>query len=140
MLAGDVVDGEPGAADHLCGIVELIGLGEMGDVAGVDHEGRLLRQRADLGDRLLKRRQRVRVGRLVEADMAVADLQEGEGGGFRRLRLAEQAERFRHAAGDCPQNAGARPDHAFEGVAAADAFGLAIVVSAHAILLRKRRP
>ena len=32
------------------------------------------------------------IGRLVEADMAVADLEEGEGGRFRGERIAEQAE------------------------------------------------
>jgi hypothetical protein len=37
----------------------------------VDHEGRLAGERADLDDRLVEGRQRVRIGRLLEADVAV---------------------------------------------------------------------
>ena len=92
VLAGNVVDVEAGAADHLVGIVELLGLRQMRDVAGVDHEGRLRRELADLADRFLQGAEGVGVGRLVEADMAVADLQEGEAGRLGRLRVAEQAQ------------------------------------------------
>jgi hypothetical protein len=49
----------------------------MGDIAGVNDEGRLDRERTDLVQRFLERAEGVRVRRLVEADMAVADLQEG---------------------------------------------------------------
>ena len=38
VLAGNVVHLQTGAADELCGIVELGWLGEMRDVAGVQHE------------------------------------------------------------------------------------------------------
>ena len=79
MFAGDVVHVECGLADELVGIVELVRLREMGDVAGVDHEGGLRRHRFDLGDGFAQRAERVGVGRLVEADVAVADLKEGEG-------------------------------------------------------------
>ena len=106
----------------LLGVVELGRLRQMGDVAGVDHEGRLDRQRLDLVDGFFQRAERIGVGRLVEADMAVADLQEGE----RRpppcgMRLADQAERARHAARDRPEHAGAGPGHAFQHLAAAQA-------------------
>ena len=67
---------EPGLRDDAIGIVEFVRLGEMGDVAGMDHKGRLHRQRLDLADGFLERAERVGIGRLVEADMAVADLQE----------------------------------------------------------------
>jgi hypothetical protein len=43
----------------------------------MDHERRLGRQRIDATHRLLEGAERIGVGRLVEADMAVADLQEG---------------------------------------------------------------
>ena len=66
-------------------------------------------------DRLLERALGIRIGGLVEADMAVADLQEGEAvAASCGLRLSDQAERARHAAGDRPEHAGAGPGHAFE--------------------------
>jgi len=75
------MDVELGLTDQLVGIVEFVGLGEMGDIARMDHEGRarLHCQFLDLADGFAQRAERVRVGRFVEADMAVADLQEGEG-------------------------------------------------------------
>jgi hypothetical protein len=91
VLARHVMHVELGLRDDALGVVELGGLRQMGDVAGVDHEGRLHRHRLDLVDRLLERAERVRIGRLVEADMAVADLQEGQAGGLAsRLRLADR--------------------------------------------------
>src|SRR5271154_3441208 len=53
VLAGEI-GVEPRLADRRVGVVEFLGLGEMGDVARVDHEGGLLRRRADLGDRLVE--------------------------------------------------------------------------------------
>jgi len=70
------------------------------DIAGVDEEGRLRRHRLDLVDRLGERGARVGVGRQVEADMPVTDLNKSKraprrlGGGS----LADQTERARHAA------------------------------------------
>ncbi len=80
VLAGHVMHVELGLRDDAFGVVEFGRLRQMADVAGVDHEGRLDRHRLDLADRLFKRAERIRVGRLVEADMAVADLQEGQAG------------------------------------------------------------
>src|SRR6202140_3397060 len=88
----------------------------------MDHEGRLLEQRDDLAYCLLKRAERIGIGRLVEADMAVADLQERQALNFLRLRLAHDAQRVRHAAGNGPQHAGADPGHAFENFASVDAI------------------
>src|SRR5215469_6213401 len=96
----------------------------MGDVACVDHECRFLRQGVDLGDRLLERAQRVRIGRLVEADMAIADLQEGKTAALGRLRFTHYSERVRHAAGNAPQHASAAPGHALQNFAPADAVSL----------------
>jgi hypothetical protein len=91
VLARDVMHVELDLADDLIGIVELVGLGKMGDVAGMNHEGRLGRHRLHLGDGLAQRAECIRVGRLAEADMAVADLQEGEARRFRGQSVAEQA-------------------------------------------------
>ena len=66
-----------------------------------------------LSMRELQRRGDVGVGGLVEADVAVADLDEGEVGllvGV--MRLAEGA-RDGNAAGEGPDQAGAGPGHAF---------------------------
>jgi hypothetical protein len=90
VLAGHVMHVELGLPNQLGGIVELVRLGEVGDVAGVDHEGGTGLHVLGLGDRLVQRPESVRIGRLVEADMAVADLQEGEARGVCGERIAEQ--------------------------------------------------
>src|SRR6516164_2837005 len=94
----------------------------MGDVAGVDDERRGCRHRVDLGDRLLERAERVRVGGFVEADMAVADLQKCEPARLRLCgrRLPEEAKRPRHTAAHRPEHAGPRPGHALQYSAAVD--------------------
>ena len=79
---------ELGLTDKLVGIVEFVWLGEMGDVAGMDHEGRAGLHRLHLANGFAERAERVRVGRFIEADMAVADLQESEAGGYRREGIA----------------------------------------------------
>jgi hypothetical protein len=72
---------EPGLTDDLISVVEFVSLGQMGNIARMDHEGgaRLHYQFLHLADGFAQRAERVRVGRLAESDMAVADLQEGEG-------------------------------------------------------------
>jgi hypothetical protein len=83
-------------------------------------------------DRFLERADRVRIGRLVEADMAVADLQEGQPFRFGRLCRADKAQRARHAARNGPEHAGAGPGHAFKDAAAAHpAPVIMVVVIAH---------
>src|SRR5215469_10493099 len=96
----------------------------MADVAGVEHECRLLRQAIDLRDGLFERAERVGIGGLVEADMAVADLQERKTAALRGLRLAHNSERVRDAAGNGPEHAGATPGHAFQDLAPVDAVSL----------------
>src|SRR5215469_9522587 len=96
----------------------------MTDVAGVDHKGWLLRQGIDLGDRLFQCPKRVRISWFIEADMAVADLQERQATGFRRLRLAHDAERVRHTARNRPQHTRATPSHAFQHLAPAKAVSM----------------
>ena len=100
VLARHVVHVETHAADDLSGVVELFGLRQMGDVARMKHERRLVGKRFDLGDRLLQRAQRVRIGGLVEANVTVGNLQEGEPA-LRSLRRSHQAG-FRNAARDRP--------------------------------------
>src|SRR5580658_3604445 len=56
--------------------VELSGLGRMTYIAGVDDELRRLRKSVDLIDRCLQRTSDICVSRLVETDVAVADLDE----------------------------------------------------------------
>ena len=112
VLARRVMRVEPGLADQLMRVVEFLGLGEMGDVAGVQHEGGLGRQRLDLANRLFQRGARVRIGGLGEADMAVGDLHEGEAG-LLGLGLPDQP-RGRHAAAERPDHARPRPDHTFQ--------------------------
>ena len=79
MLARDVVNVEFDLTDDLISVVEFVRLGQMCDLAvwimkagrdfSVPSPCRSLRATC----------QRVRIGWLVEADMAVADLQEGKG-------------------------------------------------------------
>src|SRR5439155_14713539 len=119
---------EPGLRDDALGVVELRDFREVRDIAGMDHERRPDRQRLDLADRLFERAIDVRIGRLIEADMAVADLQECEGGRRLRRGFPDDAERARHAARDRPEHPGPRPGHAFEDFAPADAI---VMVGCH---------
>ena len=48
MFSRHIMHVELGGADQLIRVVELVRPGEMGDVAGVNHEGGLHRQSADL--------------------------------------------------------------------------------------------
>src|SRR4051812_9416403 len=94
----------------------------MRDVAGVDHEGWLRRHCLDLADRLFERAIDVGVRGLVESHVAVTDLQEGERACALRHRLVDKPKRARYAAGDCPEDAGPGPGHAFENFAAVNAI------------------
>ena len=78
VFAGNVEGIEPRLTDGLIGVVKFVRLGQMCDITGVKHEGGLLRQPADLGNRLLERRHRIGVRRRFETDVAVGNLQERE--------------------------------------------------------------
>jgi len=110
-----------GLAEHLVGVIELRRFGQMGDVPGMNNEGRLDLHGLHDADRLAQRAQCVGIGRLIESDMAVAHLQKREARRLGRQSLADQSDRVRHAAADGPQHPGARPNHAFEYLAAAEA-------------------
>ena len=86
VLAGHVVRVEPGAAHQPFRGVELRRAREVADIAGVDQQLRRAAMLAQQADRLLQRRGRIGVRAVGKADMAVADLHEGEIAGRRRLR------------------------------------------------------
>ena len=85
-------------ADQLGGVVELIGLGKVSDVTCMDHEGGLWRDRLHLDDRLAQGAECIGIGGFVEADMAVADLQEGQAGRLCGQRLTQKSHRLRYPA------------------------------------------
>src|SRR5215813_6497768 len=129
VFARHIMHFEPGLRDDAVGVVEFGRLGEMGDIAGMNGEGWLHAERLDLADRFLERAEGVGIGRLVEPDVAVADLQEGQPARFGSSRLADNAHRARDPAGDGPQDAGTGPGHAFENFAPADAALVAVIRS-----------
>src|SRR5258707_7044506 len=143
MFAGDVESVEFCPADDLIGIVEFLGLRQVSYVARMDHECGLLRQSIHFGDGFFQRRERVRVWRLFEADVAVGDLQEGESTRCLGLCLGDPEQRRPwHAASDRPQHSGARPDHAFQRIAAVDVvpFGFRHPVSSASTRVAKLKP
>src|SRR5471030_880795 len=114
VFARYVVHIESGALDDLRGGVELSGLGQVADVAGMDDEPGLLRTRADLVDGFLQGTCRIEVRVLTEANVTVADLHEAERVTvyFGCLRSPAYQLRPWHAAAHCPQHAGTGPCHA----------------------------
>src|SRR4051794_34392353 len=85
--------------ENLVGRVELGRLGELRDVARMQYERRPLRERVELRDRLTQGGPHIRVGFLVEANVAVADLGEEDAlllGLGEKWRAAD-CERFRDA-------------------------------------------
>ena len=96
---------------HLARLAEFLGFRQVAHVAGVHDEGRRLRQRVDVGDRVAEAGDDVGIGFLAKADVRIADLHERQ-----RIRrgpcgraVARRAERARHAAGDRPDDSGAGP-------------------------------
>src|SRR5271157_3203771 len=110
--------------------VELLGCREVGEVAGMDQEVGSLRQRVDPGHGLLKRDGHALLVRvLAETDVAVADLDEREAARPRPPgALAEDAGREDSAA-DRPDEACARPRHAFQEPATIHPVALVIAVA-----------
>jgi hypothetical protein len=88
----------------------------------VQDEGRRLGLRLDSGDGRAQRTGHVDIGRLVEADVAVADLHEAESPGAMRHRPVRhrlpQRRSLERAAGHRPHRAGAYPCHALQEVPA----------------------
>src|SRR6185369_4646353 len=123
VLTRDEKDGKPGRLEHLLGVVKLLVARELRDVSGMNNEIGLDRQRFDLGDRLAECRSRIGVRRLVEPDMAVAQLDEGEWrcGRTPQRRGQGLVEADRAADPTIEREQGARscPRHAFQKIAAA---------------------
>src|SRR6266478_6221829 len=121
-------------ANDLISIIEFLGLRQVRNVAGVDHEGGLLRQSTYFSDGFFQRTECVRVRRSFKPDVAVGDLQERKSAGCLCLCLGnpEQRRRSWHAAHHRPQHSGPRPDHAFQRTAAVD---MVVIVFRHLFLL-----
>src|SRR5690348_16346416 len=129
----------PGHIEHLSRMasfkdliqcVELLRLGKVSEVAGVQPKGRSFGQRVDLGHRLSQGSRDVLVGFLIESNMTVADLdktQIGSGGSARRIGSLVESLRSENTAGHGPEHAGSSPSHAFEEPAAVDAVLVVIV-------------
>ena len=125
VVAGDVVfagDIEhfllTKALEDLVQRVKFGGLGKVGEVAGVENQVRLLDGGVDLVDGHLQGTVDVSIRRLVEADVAVADLNESEVGGFGLAFLSAEELRAGYAAGERPYYSGAGPLHALQKAAA----------------------
>ena len=115
-------------AQHLISGIELRRLRELADVAGVQQKCRRYRKRVDLRDRGLHRRRHIGVCCLVEADVAVADLDEEEISILRRAGT-EQAG-LRNASTHRPEQTSTCPCHAIQKAATVDVAGEDVGVGA----------
>src|SRR5262249_36447851 len=78
MLTRRVENWQASLLDKLIGGVELLVFGKVRHVAGMDHEGWLHWKRLYLGNCFSERSSRIRIGRLVEPDVAIANLNKSE--------------------------------------------------------------
>ncbi len=120
MFAGDVMCGEAGAANDLVGGIELISARQMGNIAGVEQQGRA-RFRAHRLHRGGECRGRIHVRGVGETDMAIADLHEAQAAGARGSRGTANQRAGGNTAGYGPDHTGTDPCHALQDVAAAAA-------------------
>ena len=125
VVAGDVVfagDIEhfflTKALENLVQRVKFGGLGKVSEVARVENKIRLLDGGVDLVDGHLQGTVDVSIRRLIEADVAVTDLNESEVGRFGLAFLSAEELRAGYAAGERPYYSGAGPLHAFQKAAA----------------------
>ncbi len=103
-------------AQQLSGGIELGRPRQVGDVAGMEDQRRHFGQGQNLVARLDQCLDRLRVGFLVKADVAVAQLGKQQRPGRLRLAVAIQRKGLRHTAGHGPDHAGPGPSRAFEQV------------------------
>src|SRR6476660_4406123 len=102
----------------------------MSQVPGVQHEGRCLGERIDLCDRVAQGRGDVFVGVLVEADMAITDLDETQvstGCSVRSVRTSVEGLRTENATRDGPEDPRTGPRHAFKKPPAVDSVLVVIM-------------
>src|SRR5205823_12593580 len=115
---------------NLINVVEFRGLGEMADVSGVQQEFWRRGQSIDFVDGRFQGGGDIRVGGLVEAHVAVADLYEAKlafGCGLRRIAGAIERVGLQHTALHYAERSRARPCHAFEKSAAVNSIVMVIV-------------
>jgi hypothetical protein len=102
----------------------------MSEVAGVEHEGWGCGQSVDFCHRHLQGRDDIRIRRLVESDMAVADLDKTQltlqGIGVVTVQVAER-EGFQYPAFEYTKGSGTSPSHAFEKASPVNAVVVVIV-------------
>src|ERR1017187_3318081 len=116
--------------EHLVQRGEFRGLGHVAEIARVDDELGRLGQRIDLVHGGLQRSHHVRIGRLVEPDMAVADLHESHLAlGLARVCRFGECARAENADDDGPDYACSSPGHAFEESPAVDSVVVVVVKS-----------
>ena len=143
MLAGHVEHGHRQFGQHLLQRVELRRLRQVREIAGVQHERRRLRFGLDLRDRGAQRRGDVGVCRLVEADVAVADLDEAQAAAARRAApsgrdRSARAASPQHAAGHRPDGPGADPGHALQEMSSIERFRRHLFFT-HVLRYRRRK-
>src|SRR5262249_58290870 len=119
--------------------IELSRLGQVRQVAGVEHEGRRPGHRVDLFHRLFESARHVDVRGLAETDVAVADLDEAEIALGSVLLVLPEGPRRQEPTPDAPEHAGPGPGHALQEATAVDAVarparaGTLVTVLSHAI-------
>src|SRR5271165_1215459 len=96
----------------------------MADIAGMQHEFRGPRQSINLVHRRLQGRRHIRVGRLVETHVTVADLNKAEVSAMAGVSIGVPGEclRNRNAAAHGPDQSSAGPSHALQKSASVDAI------------------
>jgi hypothetical protein len=106
------------AFEDLAQGVEFDGAGGMGEITGVKNHVRLPERAIDLVDRQLQGAVDVGVRRLIETDVAVADLNESEIRSLRLIFLRTEEVRTGHSSPERPHDRGAGPLHALQETAA----------------------
>jgi hypothetical protein len=94
--------------------IELRGLCRVGEVPGMKNQIRLVERLIDLADRQPEGAADVGIRRPVEADVAIADLNESEIGSFRLIFLRAEQMRTGHASSERPDDRGTGPLHTFQ--------------------------
>src|ERR1041384_6523694 len=93
----------PEPPQYLFQCVEFRRLGKVCEIPGVENQVRLVDRGIDLIDSRLQGAVDVGIGGLVKADVAVADLNEGEVGGFGLALLGAKQLRTGHTSSERPR-------------------------------------
>ena len=129
-----------GRLQNLIHCVELLWLRQVADISRMQQELRRPRKPIDFVHCGFQRSRHVRVGRLVESHVAVADLHEAQFARSRsrsfQLRKPAQAVRLQYAALHHAKRARARPRHALQKAASIDTI---VVVIVHDLIFHSLR-